>query len=63
MAVPAALKAYSLECERIGASLEHIQSIGLLRERVMVFQERNGSRVPDTIGDELARCLEGKGID
>jgi hypothetical protein len=57
-AVPVALKAYQEECARIGANPEHIQSVGLLIERVIAFQKKNGSRVPDTIGAEIGRCLD-----
>ena len=58
-AVPAALRAYRDECVRIGANAEHVQSIGLLIDRVNAFQKSNGSRVPDTVGDEIKRCIEG----
>jgi hypothetical protein len=58
-AVPAALKAYQLECVRLGANSEHIESIGLLIERVESYQQNVGSKVPDTVGDEIKRCIDG----
>lgn len=61
-AVPAALKAYRDECEKLGANPEHIQSIELLMERVNNYQENIESRVPDTIGDEIERCIDGKNL-
>lgn len=63
-AVPAALWAYKVECERIGANPEHIRSIELLYNRVKDFQaEAGGGRVPDTIGAEISRCIDGVGIE
>lgn len=56
-AVPAALKAYRTECERIGANPEHILSVSLLIERVEQYQLVIESRVPDTVGDEIRRCI------
>jgi hypothetical protein len=62
-AVPVALRAYAAECERLGANPEHVQSIHLLLGRVEQFQANaGGGRVPDTIGEELPRCLRGKGL-
>lgn len=61
-AVPAAIFAYKLECERIGANLEHIRSIELLYNRVKDYQASVECRVPDTVGDEILRCIEGKGL-
>ena len=59
-AVPAALRAYKEECERIGANAEHVESIGLLIGRVEKYQAEIASKVPDTVGDEIPRCL-GRG--
>ena len=56
-AVPAALKAYMKECARIGASPEHIESVRLLLGRVEQFQQEITSHIPDTIGNEIPRCL------
>lgn len=58
-AVPAALRAYLVECERLGANPEHLESVGLLIERVEDYQRRVESRVPDTVGDEIPRCISG----
>jgi len=61
-AVPAALRAYKSECERLGANPEHIESVGLLIGRVEDYQRDIECRVPDTIGSELDRCIDGKGV-
>ena len=61
-AVPAALKAYQEECVRIGAAPEHIESVRLLLERVQLFQAENECRIPDTVGAEIPRCLQGDGV-
>lgn len=61
-AVPLALHAYQKECMRLGANREHIESVGLLIDRVEAFQTHVESRVPDTIGAEIPRCLFGDGI-
>lgn len=62
-AVPVALEAYQVECQRIGANKEHIQSVGLLIGRVREYQKEIESRIPDTVGDELPRCLFGVGVE
>jgi hypothetical protein len=59
--VPAALAAYQEECIRLGANAEHIESITLLRERVDAYQAQIQRRIPDTVGEELARCLVPNG--
>lgn len=56
-AVPAALIAYRKECITIGANPEHIQSIDQLIGRVVKFQDEIECRVPDTVGEEIQRCL------
>ncbi|MCK9195459.1 MAG: hypothetical protein M0P16_00580 [Syntrophales bacterium] len=58
-AVPAALKAYKAECIRIGTNQEHVQSIELLIGRVEQYQRKIESRIPDTVGGEIHRCLHG----
>lgn len=58
-ALPAALKAYGDECQRIGANPEHLESVALLIARVEQYQQRIESRVPDTVGDEIQRCIHG----
>jgi hypothetical protein len=62
-AVPAALFAYRRECQKLGANQEHIVSIDLLLKRVEQYQAEIESRVPDTVGDEIPRCLRGEGVD
>jgi len=61
-AVPAALRAYKTECKKLGANPEHIESIGLLIGRVEEYQENVEARTPDTLGDELKRCIDGEGV-
>ncbi len=56
-AVPAALSAYMDECARIGAAPEHIESVFFLLNRVKQFQAEVLSKIPDTVGDEIPRCL------
>lgn len=63
-AVPSALNAYLDECVRIGANPEHIESVALLLERVLSFQiAAGGGRIPDTVGAEIPRCINGKGLE
>ena len=63
-ALPAALRAYKAECERIGADANHVTSVGLLIERVVEFQDyMGGGRVPDTVGAEIPRCINGEGVE
>ena len=59
-AVPAALEAYHAKCIELGANPEHVESVRLLIGRVEQFQREVQSRVPDTVGDELKRCIEGQ---
>ncbi|MGH1371169.1 MAG: hypothetical protein ACRBBW_03980 [Cellvibrionaceae bacterium] len=61
-AVPAALKAYQEECKRLGANPEHVESVGLLIGRVEAYQKNIESRIPDTVGSELDRCIKGIGV-
>jgi hypothetical protein len=62
-AVPAALKAYHDECVRLGANPEHIQSVCLLIERVEKYQAEVEKRIPDTVGSEIPRCIDGAGVE
>lgn len=48
---------YLQACKELGSNPEHLESIGLLIERVMEFQKAE-SKVPDTLGDEITRCLK-----
>jgi len=60
---PDALEAYGVSAAQKGSNPEHVTSIGLARERVLAFQAKaGGGRVPDTVGEELPRCLEGIGV-
>jgi len=62
-AVPAALVAYYGECVRIGSNAEHVESVRLLLGRVKDFQSAaGGGRIPDTVGAEIPRCLNGDGV-
>ena len=59
-AVPAMLRTYLLECERLGAKPEHLDAIELLIGRVEDHQVNEGSKVPDTdLPGEIARCIHG----
>lgn len=62
-AVPAALAAYRDKCIEIGANPEHIENVGLLLGRVEDYQRRIESRVPDTVGAEIPRCLYDEDVD
>ena len=58
-ALPAALKAYKEECQRINCGQEHIDSIELLETRVAEYQ-REHWKIPDTDTDcEIQRCIGG----
>ena len=62
-AVPAALKALRDQCCLMGSNPEHIESLKLLIDRVMRYQEkRGGGKVADTVGEEIPRCLKGLGV-
>ena len=63
MAVPAALKAYRESASRLGANGAHLNSVDLLIQRVDEFQRTIESRVPDTVGEEIPRCIDGVGVD
>jgi len=58
-AVPAALKAYLEECIRLGSNHEHLESINLLIDRIEEYQKTVYSKVPDTLGEEIPRCIDG----
>ena len=61
-AVPAALEAYHSKCRELGCDEAHLLSVEMLIGRVEEFQLSNPSKIPDTKGDELPRCLDGKGV-
>ena len=58
-AVPAMLDAYLEECRRLGSNSEHMESIALLKDRVIEYQKTR-RKIPDTETDcELNRCIGG----
>jgi len=59
-AVVPALEAYAVACERLGANGAHLTSINKLIHRVKIYQEEVESRIPDTVGAEIDRCIHGK---
>jgi len=61
-AVPAALRAYHKECMEIGCGSDHTHSVWLLLKRVEEYQRNIESRIPDTVGEELPRCIDGEGV-
>lgn len=62
-ALPAALRAYRAECERLGSNPAHLESIDLLLGRVLQYQRESGGKVPDTdLPCEIARCVNGVGV-
>lgn len=52
------LPLYLEACKKRGSNAEHLESIKLLTERVTEFQ-RTESKVPDTLGGEITRCVDG----
>jgi len=59
-ALPVALRVYRDECERLGCSDTHLESLDLLYERVIFFQETN-VKLPETDTPcEVNRCIGGK---
>lgn len=62
-AVPAMLRAYRTESERLGANPAHLESIDLLLGRVEEYQLLVESKVPDTdLPCEIRRCIDGEGV-
>lgn len=62
-AVPAMLRAYLAECERLGTGPAHLEAVRLLLGRVERYQQGVESKVPDTdLPCEIARCTQGEGI-
>lgn len=53
---------YLEQCRHLGSNPEHLESIGLLIDRVREFQLNEGCKTPDTVGDEIARCIHGEGL-
>lgn len=52
---------YLEECRKLDSNPEHLESIRLLIGRVTEFQ-KDESKVPDTLGEEINRCVHGVGV-
>ena len=62
-AVPAMLRAYLKESEKLGANPAHLESIGLLIGRVEQYQREVEAKIPDTdLPCEIRRCVDGDGV-
>ena len=62
-AVPAMLRAYLKESEKLGANPAHLESIGLLIGRVEQYQREVEAKTPDTdLPCEIRRCVDGEGV-
>jgi hypothetical protein len=62
-AILPALEAYHDECKRLGAGIEHLNSVALLIGRVRKYQSTHLDevKIPDTHLDcEIDRCIGGK---
>ena len=60
-AVPKMLIEYMRECEKLGCGQEHIVSVSMLIDRVVIYQNNIEKRVPDTETQcEIDRCIGGK---
>jgi len=57
--VPPMIEAYIKAATLAGANLEHIDSMQALLGRVRKYQDEIEAKVPDTVGDEIDRCLHG----
>lgn len=63
-AVPAMLRAYHDECQRLKTNPAHLEAITLLLGRVEAYQRDIENKVPDTdLPCEVDRCTKGKGVD
>jgi len=62
-AVPAALRAYREAASMLGANGAHLNSVDLLIHRVDEYQRTIECRVPDTVGEEIPRCIDGVGVE
>ena len=52
---------YHDQCKMGGADENHLTSIQLLHQRVSAFQNKHGSKLPDTdLPCEIDRCIKGK---
>ena len=62
-AVPAMLRAYLKESEKLGANPAHLESIGRLIGRVEQYQREVEAKIPDTdLPCEIRRCVDGEGV-
>ena len=62
-AVPAMLRTYLKESEKLGANPAHLESIGLLIGRVEQYQHEVEAKIPDTdLPCEIRRCVDGEGV-
>ena len=62
-AVPAMLRAYLKESEKLGANPAHLESISLLIGRVEQYQREVEAKIPDTdLPCEIRRCVDGEGV-
>ena len=62
-AVPAMLRAYLTESDKLGANPAHLESIGLLIGRVEQYQREVEAKIPDTdLPCEIRRCVDGDGV-
>lgn len=52
------LPQYLEKCKELGSNPDHLESISLLIDRVGEFQ-KTSSDVPDTLGAEINRCIDG----
>jgi hypothetical protein len=64
VAGPAMLRAYQIESARLGSNPAHLESIGLLIERVDRYQREIEAKVPDTdLPCEIARRINGARLE
>ena len=62
-AVPAMLRAYLTESDKLGANPAHLESISLLIGRVEQYQREVEAKIPDTdLPCEIRRCVDGDGV-
>jgi hypothetical protein len=59
-ALPHTIREYIKKCKLLRCGKEHIESMELLLERIILFQETDECRIPDTDTDcEIDRCIGG----
>jgi len=63
-ALPDTIEFYRNKCIELGANQAHMESIALLRERVIDYQLAIEAKTPDTdLPCEIRRCIDGIGVD